>query len=66
MIQNEKFRIHFIPFAKKVLNRLSMQNINKMLEAYPNDLVSPKRKELIRRFLSHKLIIIKTVLEKGG
>lgn len=66
MIQNEKFRIHFIPFAEKVLNRLSMQNINKMLEAYPDDLVSPKRKELIRRFLSHKLIIIKTVLEKGG
>lgn len=66
MIQNEKFKIHFIPFAEKVLNRLSMQNINKILEEYPDSLVSQKRKELIRRFLSHKLIIIKTVLEKGG
>lgn len=66
MMKNELFNIHFIPFAKKVLDRLSTKNINKILEEYPDNLMSVKRKELIRRFLSHKLVIIKTVLEQGG
>lgn len=65
LFTNKEYRVHFIPFAEKLISRMTEQNIDNILNGYSDDIISCKRKELIKKFLIHKILIIYEIL-KGG
>lgn len=65
LFTNEEYKNISVPFAKKVINCITPKNLDSILKEYPTDILSEKRKKLIKNFLTYKIITINEIL-KGG
>ena len=66
LFSSDKYRIYCKSIVKEIIMQMTENNIKKILNNYPNDLLSDKRKKLILKFLVERVKTIKTLFESGG
>lgn len=60
-----EYNQYCIPMVNKICRIITQQNINKIINEYPDDVLSSKKKRLICKFLERKVTIIAEIF-KGG
>lgn len=62
---NDKYRKYCAPTVERIIERMTENNIKAILNEYPDNILSAKRKDLLFHFLTQKVNIIKMIFEKG-
>lgn len=66
LFRKDTYRIYCVDIVTNIVKQMTEDNINRILNRYPNNLLSAKRKKLILKFLLERVKIIKVLFEKRG
>ena len=66
LFRKDTYRIYCGDIVTNIAKQMTEDNIKRILNRYPNNLLSAKRKKLILKFLLERVKIIKVLFEKRG
>lgn len=66
LLKNSEYRIYCISIVERIISKMTENNINVILDNYPDEILSKDRKRLLLKFLLEKVKIIKTIFEEEG